>query len=165
MSSTNILEFPMTKKTKFTKRRVAYRGQRFDGKKLSHSFEIVHIEGGHKPEDTGRECSYPVKRGSPTFIIGQLYDVPMNLSYTAKLHDAEQTDFFVDAEQIEQWSARDAASRHAKHVAGTRNRLIKDRREAWLEGMLSLRIEYCQMSFAERRAMRQLVLEWLEERP
>ena len=149
----------------FTLRRVVYVGRRLDRDgKISDHFEIASVEG--YPDDlTGRELSYTVGRNRPSFVIGQLYDVPLTEDFTVRLHDAEPTDYFADSDDIEKWSALDAAARHAKHVAGTRKRLEKEHRERWLEGMTNLRFAYASMSVAERRAMRQLVLEWLEERP
>jgi hypothetical protein len=145
----------------FKPRRLVYAGQRHEKGKIWHLFLGTSVEGSPKNKEM---YSYKVKGNANAFIIGLLYDVPMNDDDAARLINAEPTDYHATEQEIAGWSIQDTAARTSKHMHGTHNRLIKERREAWKEGMRSLRYEYKNMSAQERRAMRVLVIEWLEER-
>lgn len=65
-------------------------------------------------------------------------------------------------ERIIEWAIQDVAARRAKQNESARSKVQKERRESWMEALEPLRREYRQMSSPQRRAMRQLIIEWLD---
>ena len=141
---------------RFYKHRFAYAGKRLSssGKKVYSAFAVG-------PNFDGDLKAYSLRRD--TFIIGSIYEGKMTRDGTVDFATFKDTGETVPADLIERWSAQDAASRRAKQTESARTRLQKERRSDWLTRLEPLRREYRQMTFAQRAAIRQLLLEWLDE--
>jgi hypothetical protein len=136
---------------------LAYMGQRLHNNKLADYFV--------SPDDLdGDPSAFQVGRKARHLVIGWVYTIPVTHDGLFTLSDAKAVEGLDVEELVSQgWSAADNAARRAKGNESARDKLIKTHRDAWREGMSALRDEYRYMTNPQRRAMRQLVIEWLEE--
>ena len=113
-------------------------------------------------DDEAKELHYSAKRRCD-WCIGNRYSVLLSDSGTLDFgsFEVEKAGKASD-ELIDAWSVQDASARRAKQNEGARKRLERERREQWMEALEPLRRQYRAMSFSQRRAMRQLIIEWLK---
>lgn len=139
---------------RFYKKQIAYAGKRIQNGRLYASFQFM-----------GRENEslklYRPKRDP--YIIGQIYDCKLSKDDTLDFNSMKATDEYVDEDLILAWSTRDAADRRAQSNESAGKKLQKKRRDYWLERLEPLRREYRTMGYAQRRAIQQLLIEWLNE--
>lgn len=144
-------------------RALVYCGRRFWDEKAHDIFaEWLPDTKTDSDGDVGPEHSYEVKKKRREFAIGTVYIGVCDEEFSCDFSTFEPTGDTSTGFQITGWSARDTAARRAKYVHGTRKRLTIDMRASWLDAMEPLRWQYRKMTLMEQRAMRQLVLEWLE---
>lgn len=148
------------KQKKFSTRDVVYIGRRCanDGD-ISDVFHLL-IENS-VDHALGDQLSYRV-RARRQFAIGYAYKMEISDDLTAKLGSAEMVTTHFSPKVIAEWSAADAAARRAKADFLATKKLQTNQRDRWREAMEPLRSQYRRMTRVERRAMRVLVVEWLE---
>ncbi len=136
--------------------RLFYMGRRYNGKNLVDVF----IREDDLPD--GETLNYRAARRC-RWTIGAMYQGNLNPKNTLDFSTLE----YIENEEIDdvrviEWSAEDAAARRAKQNESARERVSKEHRQAWLTKLEPLRVQYRRMTIPERRALRQLLIEWLE---
>jgi len=145
----------MARKDKMTNRQIAYCGRRLSHKQqLMDAFAIVG--------ELDDLLFYKAARRCP-FVIGQIYNAKISPTHTMDFSSFEEDcdNRVPDGIAIE-WSTKDAVSRRAKENESSRTKAQKECRQRWLEVLEPIRMQYRQMSAPKRRALRQLIIEWIE---
>jgi len=143
------------KAERFLNKVVAYIGKRF-----SHSGKL--LSGFVFADDlSGDVMLYSSKRAG-LYPIGSLLNAKITKSQRMDFNAFEQTGDVVSDYLVEQWSAEDAVARRAKTNESARARMVKEHRGAWLTVLEPLRRQYWNASAMERRALKQLLIEWLD---
>lgn len=97
------------------------------------------------------------------FVIGQVYDGKISDDHTIEFSSFKAIDDrMVSTKNIAEWSAADAVARRTKENESARRKMQGEHREKWRERLEPLRWQYREMTAPQRRAMRQLIIEWLE---
>ena len=139
-------------------RAMVYCGRRFE----DGTVREVFAEWLPDDPQVGDEHAYSGVKKMPRFAIGEVYVGACDENFRVDFSTFEATGDTASDFQIAGWSARDTAARRAKYVHASRRKLQGARRKHWMDTLDPLRREYRLMSLMEQRAMRQLVLEWLE---
>jgi len=119
------------------------------------------------PDDD--DTKFFFKAFSHGFAIGKRYDIknPSKGQYRIGGIIPEISAGFEELPDslVSEWSALDASTRRAVVDASARSKLIRDQKDTWKQALekAGLRRIYWGMSPTQQRAMRSLVIEWLEE--
>ena len=135
-------------------RTLAYMGRRRDGDKLKNVFVALDADG--EPDHT-QEHWYKANARTD-MIIGAIYYAPITDEGTTWFAAWERVGD-MDEETCMRWSLADQAARNEKADRDSRKRLIKERRDLWRECLAPIREHYLQANAAERRAIRNLLVD------
>jgi hypothetical protein len=148
----------MTRKDKMTIKKIAYCGRRLGkGSVMFDAFVLI--------DESDDALLYYKAARVCRFIIGQIYNGKITEDHTIRFDSLEAIpDELAFPGRITEWSADDAVARRTKINESTRKKLQAEYRAKWLEDLEPLRNQYRRLNAGERRAMRQLVIEWIEAR-
>lgn len=141
---------------RMTKRLIAYCGKRrYSSGKMLDAY--VLMDG--PMEDL---LFYTASRRA-RFVIGQIYEGKVSVDHTTDFSSFEATADIIESSLLAKWSAEDAVARRTHQNESARKKLQKEHRQSWKEVLEPLRGQYRRMSLSQRRAMQQLIVEWLNE--
>ncbi len=149
----------MTTNERWFNKQIVYVGKRLGGKanalKLLDAFVMAD-------DLDGDPMLYKTGRGRGLYPVGAIINAKLTKSQRIDFGSFELSDDYVSDERIEQWGAEDSVARRAQANESSRKKMIKKHREQWLEALEPLRRQYRNATYPQRRALRQLVLEWLD---
>jgi len=147
------------KKERFFNKQIVYVGKRLGGKasalKLLDAFVMAD-------DLDGDAMLYKSGRGRGLYPVGAIINAKLTKSHRIDFSSFEQTDDYVSDELINEWGAEDSVARRTQVNESSRKKMTKENREAWLTALEPLRRQYRNATTPQRRALRQLVLEWLD---
>jgi len=142
---------------KMTPQSIAYCGKRRTLKgKLLDAFALVNDstdEDDLLMYKAARRCSY---------VIGAIYTANIDSDGRCDFSSIEIEDETMCADLICAWSTSDATARRAQENESVREKMQTQNRHKWLEALEPLRRQYRNMTIPQRRATKQLLIEWLE---
>lgn len=151
-------------------KRFVYQGRRYVNGKMFDAF--LELTNENTAVQLG-EHRWQVKPKRQAFVIGDVYDGKCTDDGSVWFHTFEQVgpialgneshedeglnEAFDD--DVTAWGLLDTADRLRKVDDATEKRLLKDRREGWRECLAPIRRAYQQGNAAERRAIRNLLVD------
>lgn len=136
----------------------------FVGHRISSKLQLqIVFATVSDPKNEDDYLYFKKPRGGDRYVIGWTYEIRTPEPGRYGINDGKRVDSpeRQPEELVAKWSMLDATARRTRDNESARKAASEKQRDAWLKAMAPLREEYRHMSAAQKRAMRQLIVEWL----